>query len=62
MEFVEEIKLDEMLQINGGSEFSNWKWRQLGKGLGYLVNATEQFFDSQSSGVDNIGGPTANHG
>ncbi|NJI74089.1 hypothetical protein HCX49_12840 [Sphingobacterium kitahiroshimense] len=62
MEFVEEIKLDEMLQINGGSEFSNWTWRQLGKGLGYLVNATEQFFDSQSSGVDNIGGPTANHG
>ncbi|MGM1430855.1 hypothetical protein ACS126_16495 [Sphingobacterium lactis] len=59
---IKEIKSEEMIQINGGSEFSDWTWRKIGQGVGFVVNTVEDFFTSQSHGVGNIGGPTANQG
>lgn len=31
-----ELHIDEQKIINGGSEFSNWSWEQIGKGVAYI--------------------------
>lgn len=60
--FLEEISLEEMSQINGGASITNWSWRQIGKGTKYLQKVFVAFSEAQVNGHRNIGGPTANHG
>jgi len=46
---LEDLNNNDMVSISGGSEFSDWTWRMIGKAVGHIANA----FDAYVNMYDN---------
>jgi len=49
----EHLNEDELVSINGGSEFTDWTWRMIGKAVGHIANAVDAYVNMYDNAYKN---------